>query len=105
MISIIFQAYVHFLTVTATLKRLFLLISITLISTGVPVNTGSVCSSLFLTCILQNGLTQNINLPTSGNNCIDLVMVSDAVMMLDMFRLLIPLLSLAITHLILSFLS
>ena len=67
------------------LKRRFLwfVISIILISTGVvPINTGSVCSSLFLTCILQNGLTQVVTLSTRGNNCIDLVMVSDALMML-----------------------
>ena len=31
------------------------------------------------------GLTQVVNLPTCGNNCIDLVMVSDVVMMLDIF--------------------
>ena len=29
---------------------------------SVPINTGSMCSSLFLTCILQNGLTQVVNL-------------------------------------------
>ena len=29
-----------------------------------PVNTCSMCSSLFLTCILQNGHTQVVNLPT-----------------------------------------
>ena len=40
---------------------------------SVPVNTGSMCSSLFLTSILQNGLTQLVNLPTRGNHCIDLV--------------------------------
>ena len=32
---------------------------------------------------MQNGLTQVVNLPTCGNNCIDLVMVSDVVVMLD----------------------
>ena len=47
---------------------------------SVPINTGS--------CILQNGFTQVVNLPTRDNNCIDLVMVSDvrvsdADMMLD----------------------
>ena len=47
--------YVHFLTVTATLKRQFLWLVI-LINWSVPVNIGSKCSSLFLTCILQNGL-------------------------------------------------
>ena len=31
------------------------------------------------------GLTQVVNLPTRGDNCIDLVMVSDVVMMLDIF--------------------
>ena len=50
---------------------------------SVPVNTGSMCSSLFLTSILQNGLTQLVNLPTRGNHCIDLVMVSDVSMMFD----------------------
>ena len=50
---------------------------------SVPVNTGSICSSLFLTSILQNGLTQLVNLPTRGNHCIDLVMVSDVSMMFD----------------------
>ena len=50
---------------------------------SVPVNTGSMCSSLFLTSILQNGLTQLVNIPTRGNHCIDLVMVSDVSMMFD----------------------
>ena len=83
MISIILHAYVHFLTVTATLKCLFLWLVI-YIDWSVSVNTGSVCSSIFLTFILQNGLTQVVNLPTDDDNCcIDLVMVSDVVMMLD----------------------
>ena len=50
---------------------------------SVPVNTGSMCSSLFLTSTLQNGLTQLVYLPTRGNHCIDLVMVSDVSMMFD----------------------
>ena len=76
MILIILYAYVHFLTVTATLKCLFLwlVILIILILTVVTCNTGKMCSSLFLTCILQNGLTQVV---TRDNNCIDFVMVSD----------------------------
>ena len=37
----------------------------------------------FLTSILQNGLTQLVNLPTRGNHCIDHVMVSDVSMMFD----------------------
>ena len=50
---------------------------------SVPVNTGSMCSSLFLTSILQSWLTQLVNLPTRGNHYIDLVMVSDVSMMFD----------------------
>ena len=50
---------------------------------SVPVNNGSICSSLFLTCVLENGLTQLVNSPTRGNHCIDLVMVSDVNILFD----------------------
>ena len=84
MILLIRHAYVHFLTITATLRcLLYGDFNYPNIDWSEPVNTGSMCSSLFLTSILQNGLTQHVNLPTRGNHCIDLVMVSDVSMMFD----------------------
>lgn len=43
----------------------------------IPISHGSIAQNKFLTCTLQNGLTQVVHHPTHGSNCIDLVLVSN----------------------------
>ena len=45
---------------------------------------GSVSHDYFLTCTMQNGLTQIVNCPTRGHNCIDLILASDPGLVYEM---------------------
>ena len=50
----------------------------------IPSSHGSIAHNNFVTCTLQNGLTQVVDCPTHGANCIDLVFASNPCLIHDL---------------------
>ena len=50
----------------------------------IPSSHGSIAQNNFVTCTLQNGLTQVVDCPTHGANCIDLVFASNPCLIHDL---------------------